>query len=240
MARRYTLLIQAMRRIRGFFAELDLSIAQYLQVGWGALMTSLSERLSVEQLAHLSEAITTKIREDGMPLETVQPTLNRLKNIGIVDFGKLRACWLLHDKPYRPIGHDDFGLIADLVLAIGYVERISGSTAIIRREGIVDFSREGRIVASYQLASGRGHRGRAAIEADLSLRLGRASHDGPPHGVLIAGTSDSWDTPSPSSPNDIVAGDSVQSDLISGATTVPMIHVDQLRHNPQLVTEVVP
>jgi hypothetical protein len=223
-----------------FFAELKLSVAQYVQLGWSSLMQSLAARLSVEQLAHLSQAIARKIQEDGITSETVQLSLDRMKDIGLVDFGKLRSVWLLHDKPYRPIAGDDFGLIADLVLAIGSIERISGSTASIRREGIVDFSREGRIVVSFQLASGRGHRGRAAIEADVASRRARVSQDTPPHGVLVAGTSDAWDTPSPSAPGDIIFGDGADSDLITGSTILSLIHVNQLRHNPQLVGEVVP
>jgi hypothetical protein len=223
-----------------FFAELNLDVAHYLQLGWGALMRSLSDRLSVEQMAHLSQAVTRKINEDGMTPEAVQPTLDRFRDIGIVTFGRLRAHWLLHDKPYRPINTDDFGLIADLVLAIGYLERVSGATASVRREGIVDFSRNARIVASFQIASGRGHRGRAAIEADVNQRRTRFPYDFPPSAVLIAGTSDTWDTPLPSAPDDIISGDMNEPDLISGTTRLSMIHVNQLRHTPQLVGEVVP
>lgn len=223
-----------------FFAELELDDAQYVRLGWGDLMRSLSARLSLEHVVELTKAIEKKTKEDGIAPEAVQVMLDRFRELGIVDFGKLRAQWLLHEKPYRPAAKDDFGLIADLVLAIGYLERVTDSTASIRREGIVDFTRNGRIVASFQLASGRGHRGRTAIETDVTARRSRTSQDAPPHGVLIAGTSDSWNAPLPSTPSDIISGNRSPGDLISGSTTLSMIHVDRLRHDEQFALGAIP
>jgi hypothetical protein len=223
-----------------FFQELALDPSAYIQSGWGQFMEELSQRLSVEQIAGLEHAVARKMEDDRLPPENVAGLLASLRALGLVRLGKLRGHWLLFDKPYCPVSADALGLIADLLLALAMLARSSGAAVVIVEDGVVEFRRDGRTVAAYILASGRGHRGRVAIEAALEFR--RAKYRGrpsPPCGALVAGTSDAWNavlTP----PRDIARGNVSEEDTVSGQTELPLIYIGQLRADPRLIQQVVP
>jgi hypothetical protein len=48
--------------------------------------------------------LARKVNEDGLQNEELTALLERMQALGIVKLGKLRARWLLHDKPYCPVG----------------------------------------------------------------------------------------------------------------------------------------
>jgi hypothetical protein len=173
-----------------FFQELSLDPSAYIQCGWGQLMEELSQRLTKEQIAELQQAAGRKTREENLTSEDLTSLLNDLKNLGIVKFGKLRSEWLLHDKPYRQFEAGTIGLLADLLLAIATMARISGAQAVIVDNSSVEFRRDGRVVASFIIASGCGHHGKQAVEARVETRRGQyrncvVSTDSPPY-TLVA------------------------------------------------------
>jgi len=160
--------------------------------------------------------------------------------LGIVKLGKLRASWLLHDKPYCPVDSSASGLLADLVLALAMLARVSGALPVVADDGVVEFHRDGQAVSSYLIASGLGYRGRPAIEARIESRSpDHRSRAAPPRGVLVGGTSDAWDVPT-TPPKDILQGDQIEEDLVSGPMTLPLIHIDELRRNQDLIQKLVP
>jgi hypothetical protein len=222
-----------------FSAELQIGAAGYIQHGWGELMELISQRVSVEQVAQIRTDVTRKVNEDGLQNEDLTALLERMRALGIVKLGKLRARWLLHDKPYCPVGADASPVLADFLLALAMIVRISGTTAVIAEDGIVELQREGRVVGVYLVASGRGHRTRAGIEARIEpYRFELRGRAAPPRGVLIGGTSDGWMT-RPTPPRDIVQGDERDADLVTGPTTLPCIHIGELRANQNLIPELV-
>ena len=223
-----------------FFQELALSAAAYIQLGWGQFMDELSQRLSIEQVAALNQAVGQKVKDDKLPTEDVADLLIRLQALGLVKLGKLRAHWLLHEKPYCPADPNGRGLIADLLLALAMMARVSDAVALICEDGLVEFQRDGQVVVAYLIASGCGHRGRSAIEANVESRRARyRSRPTPPHGVLVAGTSDTWSTPV-TPPTDVVRGDSSDDDVLTGPTALPLIHISELRADSGRVLQVVP
>lgn len=223
-----------------FFGELGIDPAAYLRCGWGELMDEFSQRLSLEHVARLREAVAREVQEDGLPDEDIACFVERLQSVGLVKLGKLRACWLLHDKPYCPVDDAVSGLLGDLVLALAMVARVSDALPVIADDGIVEFHRDGRIVSAYLIASGRGHRGRAAIEARIeSRRLDYRSRAAPPRGVLVGGTLDAWAAPA-TPPRDILQGDGIEADLVAGPTTLRFFHVSELRANQDLIQQIVP
>lgn len=223
-----------------FFQELVLGPSAYIQLGWGQFMEELAQRLSVEQIAGLEHAVAQKVHNDRLPQENLAGLLASLRALGLVKLGKLRGYWLLYDRPYCPASPDALALIADLLLALAMMARVSGAAVVIVEDGVVEFRRDGRAVAAYIVASGRGHQGRAALEAALESR--RARYRGrptPPCGALVGGTSDAWNavlTP----PRDIVWGNSPDDDTVSGQTELPLIHLGQLRADPRLIEQLVP
>jgi hypothetical protein len=223
-----------------FFEALAIDSSAYIQRGWCGLMEEMSERLSTEHIVQLQRAIGQKTAQDGLQAEDVNSLLDRLRSFGIVRFGMVRASWLLHGKPYRHVDADGLRLIADLLLALGMIMRVSGSTAVIFEDGYVEFRRERRIVGGFLMVSGCGHRGKAAVEAEVeSRRAGYRNLPDPPSGVLVGGTSDTWMTQL-TSPRDIVAGDMAAEDIIMGPTTLPLHHIAELRSNLDLIHQLIP
>jgi hypothetical protein len=220
-----------------FFQALGLDDSAYIQLGWGELMEALSNRLLEEQIAKLGQAALLKTREDQLPNEDVAGLLGAMQNMGIVKVGKLRAHWLLYEKPYRIFEENILGLLADLLLALATMARVSGAEAVIIEDGRVEFKRAGRTVTSFIVASGNGHRGKLAVEAEVQKR--RAKYLQNPDAALIGGTSASWTT-APTPPKDIVEGEESKNDLLRGPTALPLLHISELRDNHALIQQVVP
>ena len=221
------------------FQALAIDPGAYIQCGWGEFMGELSERLSAEQVVGLEQAIGRKVQEDGLPAEDVADLLLRLRAFGLVKLGRLRAQWLLYEKPYCPVDPNGKGLLADLLLAVSMMSRVSGAVAVICEDGVVEFQRDGRVVVACLLASGRGHRGRAAIEAAIEDRRAQyRSRLAPPRGVIVGGTSDTWTSPV-TPPADVVRGDS-SDDVVGGPTALPLVHINDFRADPGRIAQVVP
>ena len=90
-----------------------------------------------------------KIQEDNLPNEDITQLLTALQHLGIVRVGKLRAHWLLYEKPYHVFEESILGLLADLLLALATMARVSGADVVIIEDGRVEFKRAGRTVASF-------------------------------------------------------------------------------------------
>ncbi len=146
------------RAVSKSFQELALDPGNYIQCGWIRFMEELSERLSTEQVFELEQAISRKVREEALlQTEDVTNLLACLRNLGLVKLGKLRAHWLLYEKPYYPVNLNGNGLLADLLLALAMIARVSGTAVIIIENGLVEFQRDDRVVVTYLVASGCGH-----------------------------------------------------------------------------------
>jgi hypothetical protein len=114
-----------------FSAELQIGELKYIQCGWCELMDQLSRRLSAEQAAQVRAAIGRKVHDDRIQNEDVADVLEHIQSLGIVKLGMLRSRWLLHDKRYCRVETDVPSLMADLLLALGMIMRVSGTTALI-------------------------------------------------------------------------------------------------------------
>ena len=229
------------RAVSKSFQELALDPGDYIQCEWGHFMEELSERLSAEQVVELGQAIGRKVREEELlQTEDVANLLACLRNLGLVKLGKLRAHWLLHEKPYYPVKLNGNGLLADLLLALAMMARVSGTAVIIIENGLVEFQRDDRVVVAYLVASGCGHRGRAAVEAVVESRRAQyRSHPATPRGVLVGGTSDPWTTQA-TSPTDVARGNSADDDIVTGPMALPLIHISELRSDASRIHQVVP
>ncbi len=222
-----------------FFQELELDASNYIQCGWCEFMDELSQRLLKEHVYRLEQAVVQIIRDNQLLTEDVTDLLTRLQALGLVKLGMLRAHWLLHDKSYYPVEAIALDLVADLLLAIAMIARVSGTVAVIIEDGVVEFHRDGRTVVVYIIASGRGSRGRSAIEAKVELRRKQyRSRVTPPRGVIVGGTSDFWTT-AVTPPPDLIRGD-VSEDILGEPTAFPLVHINELREHPNRIYQVVP
>lgn len=222
-----------------FFRELHIDSSAYIQCGWCQFMDQLSQRLLEEYIHQLKQAVSQKVRDDGLPMENITDLLNCLKNLGLVNLGALRANWLLYDRLYRSIVPDDFGLMAFLLLTLAMMSRISGAAVIIVEDGLVEFIRENQTVTVLFIASGRGDRGMVAVEAEIQQRLKKyRSRRTPPQGVIVGGT---WDTSisEKAAPADIIHEVGFEN-IVTGPSAFPMYHINELRASPERIHEIVP
>lgn len=218
-----------------FFQALGLDESQYIQCGWCDFMGELSDRLVKEHVAQLREAVEQKVQQDGLRPEEVQPLLDQLLALGLIEFGELRSDWLLHSERYTPFNSYTPGLLADLLLALAMMERISGTQAAIGDRGLVEFRRDGRVVTAFLVASGRGHRKMSALEAEIARRERQCRNSRiRPQGGIVGGTSDIW-IEEPSTPKDILHGETRTDDIVVGPGVLRLFHISRLRDNPTLV-----
>ena len=222
-----------------FFQELAIASSDYIQKEWCAFMEELSERLVKEHISRLDKAASHKVSTDRLHPENLNALLARIESFGLVKLGKLRSHWLLHDRPYCPDEPLACSLMADLLLGLGMMVRVTGAAAVITEDGLVEFHRNREVVAVYIVVSGRGSRGRAALEAVLDSRRSHyRARAFPPQGAVVAGTSDAWTLP-PTPPKDVVRGES-PGDIVAELTEFPLFHVSELRTNSSHVLQMVP
>jgi hypothetical protein len=222
-----------------FFKALSLEPAAFIQAKWCDFMAALSQRLVVKQTQALKAASDIVTTREHLTPEDVDPLLGRLQAIGLLQLGHLRASWLLHEKLYYPEEPLAREMLVDLLLGIAMVARVADATAVLFEDGVVEFRRGNRIVSSYVLASGRGSRSRGAIESQLSVRArGLRGRAAPPTGAVVAGTRPDGINPV-TVPLDILVGDTSENIAI-GSSALRIVHVDSLRHDEDLIKELVP
>lgn len=222
-----------------FFRALDLDPAFFVQTPWCDFMAALSQRLVEEQARQLEAAAAALIRDDFLTAEDITALLDRLREIGLLQLGRLRANWLLQDKPYVPDNPMARPLIADLLLAAALITRVTGATAVLFEDGIVQFQKGDRTVASLVFVSGCGSRSLVAIETELSSRRRRfRGLAKPPTGAIVAGIRDYGAAPI-TPPADLVLGD-VTASIVYGPAELPIFHVESLRQGPEQCHQVAP
>ena len=179
------------------------------------------------------------VQRDKLAPEDLTALLGRLQDIGLLDVGRLRASWLLHDKHYFAEELLARDLIADLLLAAALIARVTGTAAFLFGNGIVEFKRGDRTVATHVFISGRGSRSRIAIESELSSRQrhfrGLVT---PPTGAIVAGIRGNT-VATITTPPDVLLGDTSTS-ILFGQSAMPIFHVESLRQNTVQCQQVAP
>jgi hypothetical protein len=191
-------------------------------------MEALARRLFIEHINALESAFAQMTSHGGIEQEDVGPIVTRLRTMGLVRFGRLRAKWLLHRHEYhRAAGDADaMALVADLLLGLTMICRLTAAELILQEDGVIELHQGGRPVAAYLLASGRGHKTRAALEPDL---IARASQHRVrpivPVGAIVGAVLPS---PAMALPEDVVRGE-ITDDLVSGPSKLRIFDISELR-----------
>lgn len=210
-----------------FQGALALPPEAHIQLGWCDFMELLGARL-VEEFRHsLDERCIETCSEHGWDGEAgpASGLCDRLHSIGLVHLGALRAAWLLDSALYSP---DDArrGLIADLLLGVGLVERQHGAEAHFDPDGTVRLYRDGGALASFLAASGQGVLRWNAIEARVLKLLDDMRGVARPRAALLSGISGGR-------PNAIAAPEDVigdwASDITQGDPRPELVTVDEIR-----------
>lgn len=220
-----------------FFQALGIPLKAFIKLKWCEFMEALSLRVVEQQLVELDSAIGTKTKDDKLYVENNGAVLSTLKSMGLVGLGGFRASLLLAGKPYSPDTPDRRALVADLLQAIPMIERTTGATARLHKHGVVEFFRTGKASRYFLLVSGRGVRGRPAIEVAVKSRAASIRSDFPAlEGAIVAGTS-GW-TAAISPPPSILGTGAPHS--IVAPPPLELVHLDNLRADPNALAKVTP
>jgi hypothetical protein len=218
-----------------FQAALDLPSASHIRMGWGTFMRKLDERVAAELCREMEAEAHRLCALHGWDENDHATSLcERFAALGLVLSGKLRARWLLDTQAYAP---DDArrSLVADLLLAIGVVERGLGASAHFRDDGVVEFRQEARIVAVVLFASGGGTRRWAALESSVLAAAARLRSEIRPTSVILGGVQGSRPNHL-APPRDLISGDT-DDNIISADPAVKMMSIDELRNDPTSISE---
>ena len=220
-----------------FFRSLGLPPEAYIPLGWCAFMDELAAVVLEIQTAELERTCEARGRVLGISHAGSSALCQQLKTIGALETAQIRARWLLTRSEYAPGHGRDPAFVADVLLAIGIIERSTGAEAAIRESGVVDFLRPGP-VASVLVASGSGLQGAVAVEADLLVRGGHWKRHVPrPSYAVIAGV-EGPDPEAVAAPPDLTRGERL-NDIIDAGYQLKIITIHRLRQNPELAREIV-
>lgn len=218
-----------------FQAAINLPPEAHIRMGWREFMQLLGRRVLAEQCASLHTECETLCANNEWEAETefVESLCHRFGGLGLVLVGRLRARWLLDGQGYAP---DDARrpLLADLLLAVGLIERAVQGTAYFREDGVVEFRHDGRIVATVLLASGGGSQRWSALEVRLAAAVAEIRAEVRPTYAIVGGAQGIQPrdvTP----PLDVISGDA-EDDIIEGPQ-LKMLAVDELRTNPEALPQ---
>lgn len=211
-----------------FFAELHIPADRYIQLGWCDFMDGLGQRLAEKQRQLLEQACGELLKA-GSWEEGVPDLCERLACLGLLEIGRLRALWLLRDGDYAPDEENTRALLADLLLAVGTVERALGFDARFHPDGVVEL-RDGDVIrGAFMMSSGCGYLRRMQVEEKLRKRRARLKYRTLlPRTALVAGVPPGVPMSTPVNLVHTLGRDS----LVVGADTFELIMVDELHSVP--------
>ena len=225
----------APRENSAFFESLGLPEEAYLQMGWGEAMNELGQRLTVEHRAAIERESLELIQQEGFDNEDVVSLCDRLEQLGLVDLGRLRASWVLSDQPYLPHRNTNAAHVADLLLAVGLLERTANAEAHIGEDGVVEFVRDGRYLGVLLFASGAGRLGWLAMEPIIHRRRDAVRRRAvATTGAIVTGLRSA--RPASIAPPPDIASDEPTESIVVADTQFPILSADELRADPALVT----
>ena len=221
-----------------FFQALGIPDDAYIRMGWEEFMDGLAQRVVQEQEAELVDRCRRLIVEQQLDQENCDAVCNRMMRLGLLGLGRLRARWLLEQTSYRPHIRIELDWIADLLLCIALVERITGTVAHFSDDCAVEFREETLARAAVIVVSGRGIHRWVSLEARLQgLRHTFRGRGPQPRYALVAGVQGA--RPQGDSPPDSIVPNSDPHDLIPEAPSIAILSATELRETPELANQVI-
>jgi hypothetical protein len=221
-----------------FAAEVNCTPETHISMGWVEFMRSLSDRRTREIVSGISRACNELSRREDWPVENVDTLCAQLLALNLLSFGKLRAAWLLDKRPYVRMEQDHALLIADLLLALGFLQRVENLRVSLRQDGLVDIRLDQRHV-QVRLASGKGVRRWASVEAELRQleKYGPAESRAIRVRTTIVGGVVGNRAGNITAPPSIIATED-ENGLIDGDTRFGLYSIDEIRNDPRIFMQV--
>ena len=218
-----------------FFHRLGINEKNYIQMTWIDFMQALADRLTKEHVRLLSAACDGLIQKEGWKVdeEAVKQLCQAVLNLGLLGLGKLRAYSTLDDGIYCPCNNFNADWLADLLLGVYHIESTGNCKAHIHEDGVVEFTRDGKLVGTAVIVSGRGVRRWLSLETEIGQYQRRWWHHmSRPRSVLASGITDN--RPSNIAPPKQLVGDEENS-IVSDKEKPEMYTVDELREESEVI-----
>jgi hypothetical protein len=214
-----------------YAAKLDIDAAHFISAPWSTFMRHIGQRVAQGHIRTLQQASALLVDEHGVAAEAADPLLERLVERGLLYLGGLRARWTLDPSaPYRSAAEVSSPLLADLLLAVTMLERLSGCEAHFVDDGLIELRRDGLAAGVVVVATGLGVGSRVTTED--RLRRDQARHVAtalrPAFGVLAHVKNQRQPVAAPA---DIVAEADVES-IVTGPGPFPIFDLEELRAEP--------
>lgn len=222
-----------------FFAALDLPEEVYIRVGWSDFIRKLTDRLLLAHRADIEDTCQAMIDEHGWDAEDVSSVCGRLLDLGLSGFGRLRARWFMRRGSYAPHPREPetLRLVADLVIGVAMVARLTGRAVRFGEDGILELETQAGQRAALVVCSGGGSRRWSAVEAEVDMRRRAAERRGQRvRAALVAGVVPHR---AEAAPESIVAGDVDAESIVVGGDVLEMRTVDEIRERPDLAEALV-
>jgi hypothetical protein len=215
-----------------YATKLGIDDEHFISAPWSEFMRRLGERVAKGHTRALENATKVLVGDHGVADEIIGPLLQRLAEEGLLYLGELRAKWTLETKaPYRSASEVPPANLADLLLAVAMLERLTGTTAHFVEDGLVELCRGG--VPAAVLAVGTGLGFASWLTAEDRLRREQARHNAtglrPTFGLLAHVKNRAAAV---AAPVDIVANVDAAS-IVTGPGAFPIFELEDLRAKPE-------
>jgi len=220
-----------------FFARLELPDDAYLQLGWCSFAIEMGERLLEEHRHGLESACRTLIADAGWDDPDPTDLCNRVAALGLRGLGEVRARWTLDEAPYAPEHSVATPLVADLLLAVGVLERAGGCQAVFDSDGIVELRRGNEVLGCIAVATGGGFKRWDALEAAVRQHHHRRrARVESPRVVLVSGVAGT--KPAHIAPPSSIVPEETADSIIDRGASLRLISAEELRASPGIADDI--
>jgi hypothetical protein len=158
-----------------FFAALSLPSETYHQMTWCEFMRVLGARVLDDQIACFEKECRQLEIDNGWDSEDYVAVRSELRAGSLLFLAELRAHWALSRYQYAASSDASPTHLADLLCCVAVIQRLTSSRICFRQDGSIDFRRNGQLVLTVVVASGKGTIRWSRLEALVRERL-KSSH----------------------------------------------------------------
>jgi hypothetical protein len=213
-----------------FAAALEIPEANYIQGAWSELMNQLTRRLALDYNAQMVMTCRELVEILGIRNESVEPAIDALCEMPLDHLGEFRGEVVMQRSAYVRLDNEMANeQVANLLLAIAMLERLTNATAKFSDRGVVEFHRDATLVGAARLLAGRG-----VVPRSAAARACRQDSPGIPLPLLACGLTGSADTVLPTD----LARETPSDDIVR-VSDPPIITVEDLRADETLAQKLV-
>jgi hypothetical protein len=219
-----------LREASPYAVKLDIDETHFVSAPWSEFMRALGERVAQAQARALKQASEVLVRDHDVDAETTDPLLARLAGEGLLYLGTLRAKWAFDYKPYASAAEVGVANLADLLLAVAMLERLTGCEAHFVDDGLIELRQDD--MPAVVIAVGTGLGVASWLAAEDRLRRDQARHAATglrPTFGLLAHVKQRLEAIA--APADIVAEADAGS-IVTGPGDFPIFALEELRAEP--------